>query len=196
MTQRRASGYDACMLPRLSRVTRLAVLTGALLPPACAEPKRDRTEPPASDTAGSDGSSSAGGQCLPGGPSVSLTIRGRAGGDDLPSDELGAMLGWIGGFAQPCRQATPEASRFTLAIQLGPAGEAPTLALAERDALPGLAACLDDTFAKAPPPPPGPMTVKIVIPWGCPTLGPGFQAEDPKTAEPEPDDPKPEAPAS
>lgn len=160
------------------------MLAGALLSSACAEPKRDRTEPPAPQTeaAGSSaGSSSSGSQCLPGGPSVSVNVRGRAGGDDMPSDELGTLLGWIGGFAQPCRQATPEASRFTLEIQLGPAGQAPTLTLVERDALPGLAACIDDTFAKAPPPPPGPMKVEIVIPWGCPTLGPGFQADGPKT---------------
>lgn len=173
------------------------MLTGALLSAACAEPKRDRTEPPASQTESAGASGGAGGQCLPGGPSVSITIRGRSGGDDMPSDELGALLGWIGGFAQPCMKATPEASRFTLEIQLGPAGQAPTLVLVEREALPGLAACLDDTFAKAPSPPPGPMTVKIVIPWGCPTLGPGFQAEEAKEAEDaKPDDAKPEAPAT
>lgn len=173
------------MPPRTPRLTPLAVLAGALLWSSCAEPKRDRTEPPSSQatsqTEGAGGSSSAGGQCVAGGPSVSVNIRGRAGGDDMPSDELGALLGWIGGFAQPCRQATPEASRFTLEIQLGAAGEEPTLTLPERDALPGLAACLDDTFAKAPPPPPGPMTVEIVVPWGCPTLGADFQAEGPKT---------------
>jgi hypothetical protein len=176
------------MPPRSPCITRIVPLAlFALLSSSCAEPKRDRTEPPASQTEGGGGSSSSGSQCVSGGPSVSVNIRGRAGGDDMPSDELGTLLGWIGGFAQPCRQATPEAPRFTLEILLGAAGEKPTLTIPERDALPGLAACLDDTFAKAPPPPPGPMTVEIVVPWGCPTLGANFQPEE---------SPKPEAAAA
>lgn len=167
------------MLLRIPSLTRI-VCTLPLLLPACNKAEREPTKPPSATATTSTGGG-AGGQCVAGGPSVSVNIRGRAGGDDMPSDELGTLLGWIGGFAQPCREATPEATRFTLELQLGAAGEKPTLVLVERDALPGLAACLDDTFAKAPPPPPGPMTVEIVIPWGCPTLGASFQAE-PKAA--------------
>lgn len=167
------------MAPLASRTT----LAAALLLTACPGRKHEPTEAPAAAGQGGAGSSSAGSQCVAGGPSVSVNIRGRAGGDEMPSDELGVLLGWIGGFAQPCRQATPEAPQFALEIQLGPEGQPPTLVLAERDALPGLAACLDETFPKAPPPPPGPMTVEIVIPWGCPTLGPNFQSES-KKAEP------------
>lgn len=169
------------MPPRIPSLTRIAC-TLALLLAACTKAEREPTTPPSS-TATTSTAGGAGGQCLPGGPSVSVTIRGRAGGDDMPNDELGVLLGWIGGFAQPCREATPEATRFSLEIQLGAAGEEPALVLVERDALPGLAACLDETFAKAPPPPPGPMKVQIVIPWGCSTLGPGFQAE-PEPAAP------------
>jgi hypothetical protein len=177
------------MLPRTPGVTRIALLACTLLPtaPACADRKRERTEPPATEGTGSTGSGSttgAGGQCVAGGPSVSIDIRGRAGGDEMPNDELGVLLGWIGGFAQPCRQATPEAPQFTLEIEIGAAGEKPTLVLVDREALPGLAACIDETFAKAAPPPPGPMKVDIVIPWGCPTLGPNFQEKSAKTEAP------------
>jgi hypothetical protein len=155
---------------------RTACAVAALLLVACAEPKRNGTEPPATEGSGSGGSSGSGSQCPAGGPSVSLNVRGHAGGDSLPSDELGALLGWIGGFAQPCREATPEVPHFTLEIQLGESGQPPTLELVDRATVPGLAACIDEQFAKAPPPPPpGSMTVEIVIPWGCPTLGLGFQ---------------------
>lgn len=162
----------------------------ALVLLGCAEPKSGGSKSPAAEgTTSASGGSGSNAQCPAGGPSVSLNIRGHAGGDTLPNDELGALLGWIGGFAQPCREATPEAPHFTLAIELGESGQAPTLVLADRDALPGLAACIDESFAKAPPPPPpGSMTVEIVIPWGCSTLGPGFQPSKPSepAAEPTP----------
>ncbi len=155
------------------------------------ESKSKGTEPPGSEGNGTaSGGSGGSGDCPAGGPSVSLNVRGYAGGDELPSNELGALLGWIGGFAQPCREATPEAPNFTLAIELGESGEAPKLELGDREKLPGLAACIDASFAKAPPPPPpGSMIVDIVIPWGCPTLGPDFQ-EKRENAE------KTEAPAA
>jgi hypothetical protein len=140
----------------------------------CAKSEGDGPAPPA-------GGGEAGGdvKCPRGGPSVSIDVRGHAGGD-VPQNELGALLGWIGGFAEPCRKLEPEADRFTLFVVLGEEGEAPQLELAERDELPGLAACLDENFAKVPPPPPpGSMNVAIVVPWGCSTLGPGF---DPTTA--------------
>lgn len=176
------------MAPRIPRLTTIVLLAGTLLAsPACAERKREQTETPATEGAGSNGSNgsgSAGGQCVAGGPSVSVNIRGWAGGDEMPNDQLGVLLGWIGGFAQPCREATPEAPQFTLEIQIGAAGEKPTLVLEDREALPGLAACIDETFAKAAPPPAGPMTVDIVIPWGCPTLGPNFQEKSAKTEAP------------
>jgi hypothetical protein len=176
------SGYDAAMPPRITK-TPWITCAGAVLLLACADAKRERTEPPTASTAESSGSG-AGSQCPPGGPSVSVNIRGREAGNDMPSEELGALLGWIGGFAKPCMEAEPEAPNFTLAIELAESGQAPTLALGDRDALPGLAACLDASFAKAPPPPPpGSMSVDIVIPWGCPTLGPDFRPEKAK-AEP------------
>lgn len=180
MTPRPGTGYDAGMPGRVPPLATIACAC-ALLSPACAKPKDEPTPPSAgTDASGGSASSPAGGStstCLPGGPSVAVTVQGRAGGDDLPGDELGALLQWIGGFAQPCRQAPSEAHHFTLELGLGAAGQPPTLALVERASLPSLAACLDDTFAKAPPPPPGPMTVRITIPWGCSTLGPGFQAD-------------------
>jgi hypothetical protein len=170
------------MLPRIPRRTTIALLA-CMLPVslACAERKRDRTEPPAAEGTGSGTSSGSAGQCVAGGPSVSMNVRGR---DDMPKDELGILLGWIGGFAEPCRQATPEATQFALEIEIGAAGEKPTMVLEDREALPGLAACIDETFAKAAPPPPGPMTVDIVIPWGCPTLAPDFQEKREKTEGP------------
>jgi hypothetical protein len=167
-------------------ILRTACACAALLL-GCAESKGKGAEPPGSQGAGAaSGGSGRDAQCPAGGPSVSLNIRGHAGGDELPSDELGALLGWIGGFAQPCREATPETPHFTLEIQLGESGQPPTLELVDRATLPGLAACIDANFAKAPPPPPpGSMTVEIVIPWGCSTLGPGFQPG--KKAEPAPE---------
>lgn len=165
------SGYDALMSPSVPGLTTIALFACALCSAACAEPKRE----PAAPTEPAASGSGASHQCQPGGPSVDIDIRGREGGGTMPNDELGALLGWIGGFAEPCRKAPPEASQFTLEIEIGAEGQKPTLVLVERDALPGLGACLDDTFAKAPPPPPGPMLVDIVIPWGCPTLGADFQ---------------------
>ncbi len=173
------------MAPLASRTT----LAAALLLTACAERKHEPTEAPASASRGGASSSTAAGQCQPGGPSVDLNIRGRMGGDDMPQEELGTLLGWIGGFAQPCREAPAEVERFTLEIEIGAAGQPPKLVLVERDALPSLAACLDESFAKAPPPPGGPMMVKIVIPWGCSTLGPGYQPETAKTNPAEPPTP-------
>jgi hypothetical protein len=155
----------------------------------CAESKGKGTEPPGSEGSGTAAGGS--GSCPGGGPSVSLNVRGRASGDDLPNDELGVLLGWIGGFAQPCREAPAEVPHFTLEIQLAEPGLPATFALVERDALPGLAACLADNFAKAPPPPPGPMTVEIVIPWGCPTLGPGFTPGSTKATQPAATEPTP-----
>lgn len=144
---------------------------GAVLLLGCGPAQQAESKTPSSSRASTTGNDA---QCPAGGPSVSVNIRGRAAGKDLPSDELGVLLGWIGGFVQPCREAAPEAPHFTLEIHLDSSDE-PTLDLIDRAALPGLAACLDDRFSEAPPPPPGAMTVAIVIPWGCPTLGPGFQ---------------------
>jgi hypothetical protein len=166
------------MPPRIPRVTSLASLTFALLSsPACTEPKRDRTEPPAAEGDGSSRAAGSSDQCVTGGPSVAINIRGDADGNDM-----GTLLGWIGGFVEPCRKAPSQAPYFTLDLAVGPEGQPPTLALRERQALPGLAACLDERFAEAPAPPAGPMTIEIVIPWGCPTLPPGFQSAGTKAA--------------
>jgi hypothetical protein len=177
------------MLPRIPSLTTIALCACALLSTAC-ERKGDHTDPPTSESSASGGSDGSGTQCSAGGPSVSVNILGREAGNDMPSDELGALLGWIGGFAQPCRQAAPEAPRFTLQIELGEGDLPPSLVIGDTDTLPGLTTCLQETFAKAPPPPVRSMTVEIVIPWGCPTLGAGFQAEGKKTeaaaAEPAP----------
>jgi hypothetical protein len=165
------------MLPRVPSLPTLACAC-ALLSAACAEPKREPTTP--SGQAGG-ASRSTSGECQPGGPSVDIDIRGKAGGT-MPNEELGALLAWIGGFAEPCRKAPAEAPRFTLEIEIGAEGQPPKLLLVEREALPSLEACLDDGFGKAPPPPPGPMMVDIVIPWGCPTLGADFQDRGAETA--------------
>ena len=185
--------YHARMPPMFPRTA-----CAALLLVACTEPKRDRTEPPVTDGAGSgsaSGSSSSGSECVPGGPSVSVNVRDRAAGKDMPSNELGALLAWIGGFAQPCRRTPAEAPQFTLELELGPAGQPPVLSLVEREALPSLAACLEEGFAKAPAPPAHDMKVNIVIPWGCPTLDPNFEPASPQpeaaAAEPAASEPKP-----
>jgi len=179
------------MLSRIPRLTMLTLLACTSIAFACAERKREPTEPPTSEgggSGGSGGSDQAGSQCVPGGPSVAVNVRDRAAGKDMPSNELGALLAWIGGFAQPCRAAPAEAPHFTLKIELGPAGQPPVLVLVERETLPSLAACLDEGFAKAPAPPANDMKVEIVVPWSCPTLAPGFQADaaEPEAAEPTP----------
>ncbi len=155
-----------------------ASCVGAALLLACGEPRSKGAESP-----GSEADRRGSPECSAGGPSVSINIRGRHGGQGLAADELGTLLAWIGGFAQPCREATPEAPFFTLAIHLDESDQPPTFDLIDRATLPGLAACLDESFAKAPPPPAESMTVAIVIPWGCPTLGAGFQ---PGYTEPSP----------
>ncbi|MCX4239377.1 hypothetical protein [Paraliomyxa miuraensis] len=140
----------------------------------CAERKASTAGPdsPTQGGTASSTSSSSSPQCPSGGPSVSVNVRGYSGGPELPRETLATTLSWIGSFAQPCLEASPEAPQFKLAITIPEAGQAPTFELVDRDSLPGLAACLDEHFASAAAPPPEPMLVEITIPWGCPTLGP------------------------
>lgn len=149
---------------------------GVMVGSGCAEPKSSGSVPPQDDGAATSTADrrSTRADCLPGGPSVSVNVSRESGGN-LSREELGALLGWIGGFVQPCIDEPSQAHHFTLVFEIGPPGEAPTLALVEQETLPSMAACLDEGFARAPAPPPEEMRVSIVVPWGCPTLGPGFQ---------------------
>jgi hypothetical protein len=153
--------------------------TTALLSLGCAKSTAEATEAPVQDDTGAGSQATASDpSCPAGGPSVSIRVRGHAGGE-LPQDQLGALLEWIGGFTRPCLEQPPEAPDFTMSIDLGEDEQPPTLELVDRETLPGLAACIDAGFADAPPPPPpGSLKVLIVIPWGCPTLAPDFQQQD------------------
>lgn len=162
--------------------TGIRVACASMLLLGCAERTSSATAPPHGNgrPESSSGSSSSS-QCPAGGPSVAINVRGYAGGQELPRETLGTVLGWIGGFAQPCREAPAAVPQFTLEVTLPEAGQAPTFELLDRAALPDLAACLDANFAQAPPPPPEPMIVEITIPWGCPTLAPGAAPSGPGT---------------
>ena len=144
----------------------------------CAERKAADSTPPSGEatTRGSSTGTAKDPNCPAGGPSVSLNIR-RPGGEHSSQHDQGALLGWIGGFVQPCIDEPSEAPAITLVFHLGEAGEAPVLEFVERESLPTMAACLDEGFAGAGEPPPGPMDVSIVVPWGCPTLPPGYGAQ-------------------
>jgi hypothetical protein len=159
----------------------------------CAKSKGDAEPPGAAGTgngAGGDGS------CPENGPTVSVNIRGHAPGE-LPQDQLGALLGWVGDIAQPCREAPAKVPRFTLVIELpeDDSEEPPKLELANAESLPELAACIDEHFAEAPPPPkPWSMNVVIVSPWGCDRLGTDFQSEPAPVPATDPDEqPAPDA---
>jgi hypothetical protein len=157
----------------------------------CSKPAQSPSNPPQDEGGGSGGGGSArpsDPNCPAGGPSVSVNVSRESGDRSLSGEQLGALLGWIGGFAQPCIEEPSQAPHITMVFVLGEEGEAPTFEFVEREQLPTMAACLDEGFAAAPAPPPDPMRVSIVVPWGCPTLGPGFQPSgaSPEAAEPEP----------
>jgi hypothetical protein len=175
------------MPPRIPGLTTIILCAlFASLFPAC-ERKREPTEPPTAEGGASGGPGGGGGQCVSGGPSVSLNVRGT-GSEDMPNEDQGKLLGWIGGFAQPCRDLPPKVPHFTLEIDM-PAEGQPILGVANGDALPELTACLSTNFSTAPPPPIRFTRAEIVIPWGCNTLQPGFQAKgspEADAAEPAP----------
>ncbi|MCA9706629.1 MAG: hypothetical protein KDK70_12320 [Myxococcales bacterium] len=169
----------------MTRTTRVLVGLWAVVELGCTGPKPSDSTPPDA-AAGASGSAASGDgsspQCLPGGPSVSVNVRRPSGDPSLSRDELGALLAWVGGFVQPCIDAPSQAHHITLVFELGAEGEPPTYELVERETLPTMAACLDEGFAKAPAPPPEAMRASIVVPWGCPTLGPGFVSREPTPA--------------
>jgi len=147
----------------------------------------DEAAPPASSSEPS--SAELRDDCLPGGPSIALSIRRLdATEGDLPRDQLqGALMGWIGSIVQPCLDLPSEARKITLVFHLGgeEKGEPtpPVLEFLEAEAHPGMEACLVGTLAGAMAPPPGHIDASIVVPWGCPTLPPGHGG--PPVAAPE-----------
>lgn len=162
------------------------------------EPKSGGSTPPSGDAAagggnggGSSSSRTADPNCPAGGPSVSVNINRESDTVSPSREELGALLGWIGSFVQPCIDEPSQAHHITLVFALGAEGEAPALEFVEREELPTMAACLDESFAGAAAPPSGEQRVSIVVPWGCPTLGPGFSSsgDEAKQVAPEAEEP-------
>ncbi|MEM9460670.1 MAG: hypothetical protein AAGF11_41255 [Myxococcota bacterium] len=162
----------------MGRRIEVLACAGAVLGFGCAEPRSGGSTPPDDQSAAvssEDKTRSTNPDCAPGGPSVSVNVSRESGDRSISRDDLGVLLGWVGGFVQPCIDEPSQAHHITLVFVFGGQGQAPTFEFVEREQLPTMAACLDEGFAGAPAPPPGAKRVSIVVPWGCPTLGPGYQ---------------------